>query len=49
MVKRNNQKPDMRPKILMHYIELGGAEIPTGIPPIINIDETMKAIYELFG
>lgn len=27
----------------------GGAEIPTGIPPIINIDETMKAIYELFG
>ena len=27
----------------------GGSEIPTGIPPIINIDETMKAIYELFG
>lgn len=27
----------------------GGADIPTGIPPIINIDETMKKIHELFG
>lgn len=28
MVKRNNEKPDMEPKmlILMHYMELGGAE-----------------------
>lgn len=28
MVKSNNKKPDMEPKmsILMHYVEFGGAE-----------------------
>ena len=46
---KEEEKVCMKPKILMHYIERGGAEIPTGIPPIINIDETMKKIYELFG